>query len=447
MNPQIFREYDIRGIAGEDLTLAEVEELGRGLGTWYRRHDCRRISVGRDCRLSSPEFSHSVIQGLRATGCDVIDIGIGPTPLLYFSIHHLSADGGVMVTASHNPSEYNGFKVCRGLDSVHGHQIQAIARIIAEKNFETGTGRLETAAVSEAYLDFLVRDIRLSRPLRVGVDAGNGTAGMLFLPILERLGCDVQALYCDMDGRFPNHPADPTVLSNLQDLIALVKTHQLDVGFGFDGDGDRLGVVDEQGNVIYGDRLMIIFAREILSRHGHGTFIGEVKCSQVMYDEIEARGGRAIMWKTGHSLIKEKMKAEQALLAGEMSGHIFFAERYLGYDDALYAACRLLEILDRQPAGLSQLLTDLPHTFVTPEIRVDCPDNLKFEVAKRLAQLFRASYPVIEIDGVRILFEDGWGLLRASNTQPALVMRFEARTEARLDAMRALVEDALREAL
>jgi phosphomannomutase/phosphoglucomutase len=302
---------------------------------------------------------------------------------------------------------------------------------------------LGSAEVGPAYLDMVSGNIKLGKSLRVGVDGGNGTAGPVAVPVMQRLGCEVHDIYCDMDGTFPNHEADPTVLKNMQDLIALVRNKQLDLGIGFDGDGDRIGVVDENGSIIFGDKLMIIYAREILSRKPGATFISEVKCSQTMYDDIAKNGGRAIMWKTGHSLIKKKMKDENAELAGEMSGHMFFKDRYFGFDDATYAACRLLEILSNSEQRLSQLLADVPTTYTTPEIRVDCPDSVKFTLVKQVTEYFRQRYEVIDIDGVRVLFADGWGLVRASNTQPALVLRFEALSQNRLQEIRNVVESAL----
>ena len=386
-----------------------------------------------------------MIEGLNAAGCQVVDIGVCPTPVLYFSIRHLQQEGGVMVTASHNPPEYNGFKLCIGHDSIHGQQIQQIREIIAKRAFVAGAGTHSVADVIVPYKAFFEENLRISRPLRVGLDAGNGTAGVVAVPILEALGCEVHALYCEMDGTFPNHPADPTVPDNLTDLIALVREKRLDLGIGYDGDGDRIGVVDEKGNVIFGDKLMIIFAREILSRKPGSTFIAEVKCSQTLYDDIEKHGGRGIMWKTGHSLIKEKMKQEKAELAGEMSGHIFFADRYFGYDDAVYASCRLLEILADTGKRISTLLADVPPTFTTPEIRVACPDDKKFALVDAVTDYFRSGHRVIDIDGVRVLFADGWGLLRASNTQPALVLRFEAQSRQRLAEIRDLIEAKLAE--
>lgn len=443
MNPGMFREYDIRGIAGKDMTEDDVFLIGKGVGTFIREHDRTKLTVGRDCRLTSDLYSEKVIEGLLSTGCDVIDIGVCPTPVLYFSIQHLNQEGGVMVTASHNPGEYNGFKLCIDLDSIHGKDIQKILGIINEKSFVTGKGSLSTADVVTPYKEFVENNITLAGPIKVGIDAGNGTAGVVAVPLLKKLNCEVYDIYCDMDGTFPNHEADPTVEKNMQDLIALVEEKRLDIGIGYDGDGDRIGVVDEKGNIVYGDKLMIIFAREILSRKPGATFISEVKCSKVMYDDIEKHGGRAIMWKTGHSLIKKKMKEENAELAGEMSGHIFFADRYFGYDDATYASCRLLEILTKTGKKISELLSDVPKTYTTPEIRVECPDDKKFVVVQKITDYFRERYNVIDIDGVRVLFDDGWGLVRASNTQPALVLRFEALSESRLSEIRKLVESTL----
>ncbi len=445
MIKDIFREYDIRGIAGKDMTDADVLEIGRGIGTYLARHGCFRLTLGRDCRLTSDRYAEQITKGLMSTGCHVTDIGICPTPVLYFSIFHLKQEGGVMITASHNPPAYNGFKVCKGVDSVHGRQIQEIRKIIEQGSFVKGNGSRTQADVIPAYKEYIIKNIQIARPMRIGIDAGNGTAGVVALPILKQLNCEVFDLYCDMDGNFPNHEADPTVLKNLKDLIALVKDKKLELGIGYDGDGDRIGVVDETGKVIYGDQLMIIFSREILSRKPGATFISEVKCSKTMYDDIRAHGGNPIMWKTGHSLIKEKMKIEKAELAGEMSGHLFFADRYLGYDDAVYASCRLLEILAATGKTVSELLADVPKTYSTPEIRMECPDAQKFSIVERLTDIFRSRYEVIDIDGARIVFDDGWGLVRASNTQPALVLRFEALSEKRLTEIKTLVESALSE--
>lgn len=441
----MFREYDIRGIAGKDMDETDVTLIGKGIGTYLLGRGNRRITVGRDCRESSERYAELLMRGLASAGCHVVDIGLCPTPAGYFSIRHLSAEGGVMVTASHNPPEYNGFKICSGTDSVYGEQLQEILQLIRDGRFRQGQGRRETFDILPPYIEYLAANITLRHPLRVGVDAGNGTAGLTAVPLLKALGCEVFDLYCEPDGRFPNHEADPTVAANMQDLAALVREKRLDVGFGFDGDGDRIGVVDHEGNLIYGDQLMIIFAREILARKPGATFISEVKCSQTMYDDINSRGGNAVMWKTGHSLIKQKMKETGAALAGEMSGHIFFADRYLGYDDAVYAACRLLEILAATDQRIPEILADVPRTYTTPEIRVECPDDRKFGLVARITDYFRKRHDVIDIDGVRVLFGDGWGLVRASNTQPALVLRFEALSAERLQEIREQVEGVLRE--
>ncbi len=443
MNPEIFREYDIRGIAGKDMNEEDVISLGKAIGTLLKGRGCKTLSLARDCRTTSESYAQNLTAGLLSTGCDVIDIGICPTPVFYFSIHHLKTHGGVMVTASHNPKAYNGFKICHGLDSVHGEELKGLLQIIHENRYAQGTGIRYEEDVLAVYEDYLVENITIEQKLKVGVDCGNGTAGPVILPLLDRLGCRVENLYCDMDGDFPNHEADPTVLENMQDLIAMVREKGLDLGIGFDGDSDRIGVVDETGKIIYGDRLMILFAREILSRKPGSTFISEVKCSKTLYDDIEKHGGKAIMWKTGHSLIKEKMKVEKAEFAGEMSGHMFFADRYLGYDDALYAACRLLEILSSTGKRISELLADVPETFTTPEIRMDCPDSEKFDVVEKVRNHLMKRYEIIDIDGVRVLFDDGWGLVRASNTQPALVLRFEAMSEHRLGEIRKLVESVV----
>jgi phosphomannomutase / phosphoglucomutase len=443
LNPEIFRQYDIRGVAGKDMTEDDVVLLGKGVGTYLRQQNNRFVVVGRDCRLTSETYALRFVEGLTATGCRVMDIGICPTPVVYFAIRHLRAEGGVMVTASHNPPEFNGFKICSGVDSVFGEQIQQIRRIIDSRAFSEGTGETDSCEILPDYIDYVLDNIHLKRPLRVGVDGGNGTGGLTAVPIIKNLGCELHELYTDLDGTFPNHEADPTVASNMADLVALVKDKQLDVGLAFDGDADRIGVVDADGRLIYGDELMVLFSREILARKPGATFVSEVKCSQVIYDDIIKNGGNAIMWKTGHSMIKQKMKEVGAELAGEMSGHIFFADRYFGYDDAVYAGCRLLEILAATGQTVGGLLADLPRTFNTPEIRVDCPDRIKFDVVERVTEYFRQREKVIDIDGVRVLFDGGWGLVRASNTQPALVLRFEAFSDARLMEIRQIVEQVL----
>jgi phosphomannomutase/phosphoglucomutase len=443
MDPGTFREYDIRGIVGSQITEADVTRLGQAFGTYLARQGKRRVAMGRDVRPSSEQFREALLEGLLDTGVHVTDVGVCPTPLLYFSLHHLDLEGGIMITASHNPPEYNGFKICNGRETIFGAEIQRLRTIMDEDNFVRARGTLESYDIGSVYHNYVLNNIRLKRPLRIGVDAGNAVGGPVALPLFRDLGCEVHDLYCEPDGTFPNHQPDPTVVDNLQDLIALVRRERLDVGVAYDGDCDRIGVVDEQGQVVFGDRLMIIFAREILSRRPGVSFISEVKCSKTLYDDIERLGGTAIMWKTGHSLIKKKMKEVNAALAGEMSGHMFFADRYFGYDDAIYASCRLLEILAASGKTIAQLLEGVPTTVVTPEIRVDCPDEIKFSLVERVTEHFRKTDEIIDVDGVRALFEGGWGLVRASNTQPALVLRFEAETEEQLQRYRQIVEEAV----
>jgi phosphomannomutase/phosphoglucomutase len=444
LNPAIFREYDIRGIADVELLSPDVEQLGRGLGTYLRRASGGvKINVGRDCRLSSTRLRDALVQGLLATGCDITDIGTVPTPVLYHSAQNLNADGAIMITGSHNPAEYNGFKSVCGAGTLHGKAIQDVLHLIQQADFESGAGTLATSDAVTPYVDEVAAQFHLDRRIKVVADAGNGTAGPVFHRILEKLNVQAAELFFEMDGRFPNHHPDPTVPANLAHLIEKVRATGADLGLAFDGDSDRIGAVDEHGDVIYGDLLLLIYAREILTRKPGATFIGEVKCSQVMYDQIAKLGGNGIMYKTGHSLIKAKMKEEHAELAGEMSGHMFFGDRYRGYDDALYSACRLIEIVAKSGQPLSAQLAGVPKMVSTPEIRIDCPDDLKFALVQRVAQHFKAKYKTIDIDGVRVIFPEGWGLLRASNTQPVLVMRFEAANEHLLKQYQSEVEGVL----
>lgn len=447
MNRQIFREYDIRARVDLDLDIVGVYRLGQALATYYRGQGKRRLVVGRDCRPSSPAWGERLIAALAAGGCEVTDIGICPTPVLYFAVRHLQADGGVIVTASHNPPEFNGFKICNGYHTIFGAEIQKLYHLVQQGEFVTGAGSVDYQEVIPAYQDHLARNLSITRPLRLGMDAGHGTAGPVALSLVRRLGCEVWPLYCEMDGRFPAHQPDPTVEANLTDLQALVEEQGLDLGVAYDGDGDRLGVIGPKGEVIWGDELLVLFSRAILQEHPGATIIGEVKCSQRLYDDIARHGGRPIMWKTGHSLIKQKMLEEGALLAGEMSGHLFFADRYFGYDDAIYATGRLLELLAAGNQTITELLADLPPAVITPEIRRDCPEDMKFKVVERLTKRLAACGPIIDTDGVRFLHPEGWGLVRASNTQPALVLRFEATTPERLEEIRTLVEDMLTEEL
>jgi phosphomannomutase / phosphoglucomutase len=448
MNAAIFREYDIRGVADRDLKDEVVIDIGHGLGIALGADLGRapRVVVCRDCRLSGPRLTSALVAGLRRAGAQVVDVGVGPTPKCYFAVHHLDADGGIMITGSHNPPDENGFKIMKGKASFFGAEIQALREAIETRKLpEAGPGSLETAEVDDAYVEALTRGISLATTdLSVAIDSGNGAAGPLALAAFERMGLEPIALYCDMDGTFPNHHPDPTVPANLTELTSVVKARGARIGIAFDGDGDRVGVVDPSGELVFGDRLLALFARHVLREHPGAAVIGEVKCSAALFSDIEAHGGRAIMWKTGHSNIKSKMKTEGALLAGEMSGHFFFADRYFGFDDGIYAALRIVEIVAREGKTATHLLSDLPRGHATPEIRVDCDDAVKQEVVAKVREHFRDRHTVREIDGVRIEYDDGaWGLVRASNTGPIIVLRFEAPTEARLDAISSEIHQVL----
>jgi phosphomannomutase/phosphoglucomutase len=444
MNPTIFREYDIRGRVPDELDHEIVYRMGLSFGTYYHVHGAEKIAVGRDCRLSSVEFRESLVTGLQESGIGVVDVGMIPTPLLYFSLFHLDLDGGIQLTASHNPPEDNGFKVCLGKTSIHGEEIQRIREIGESGKFHRGKGSVEEIDIVNPYLDYLQGNLRPgSVPRKVVVDAGNGMGGMVAPQVYTTMGVEVETLFCEPDGLFPNHHPDPTVPENLTDLISKVSEVSADLGIAFDGDADRIGVVDSEGAIIWGDQLMIIFARDLLERNPGAKIIGEVKCSQILFDDIRSHGGDPIMWKVGHSLIKSKLKEESALLAGEMSGHLFFADRYFGYDDAIYAGARLLEILTQGEKSVMDLLTGIPRMVNTPEIRLDCPDEKKFDVVSSLAEDFKREYEVIDVDGARVIFDGGWGLVRASNTQPVLVLRFEAQEETRLEEIRQIFMDKL----
>ena len=446
MKPTIFREYDIRGVVDKDITDEDVVVLGKAIGTYMDKAGVRRICLGRDCRLSSDRYRDLLVEGLVATGREVIDIGVCPTPLLYFSVFHFDVDGGVMITASHNPPEYNGFKVMVGKSTIWGPEIKKLYEIATSGQFASGTGAVEPREIIPPYIDYVSSNVRISRPVSLAVDAGNGTGGPVAVPLMQRLGLEITPLYCEMDGRFPNHEPDPTVEENLEDLRKTVVEKGLELGVAYDGDCDRVGVVDEKGQIIYGDMLMAIFARAILAEHPGATFIAEVKCSKNLYDDIARHGGKAIMWRTGHSLIKQKMLETGALLAGEMSGHMFFKDRWFGFDDGIYASVRLVELVSASSEPLSTWLKDMPPTYSTPEIRVECPDEIKFKVVEHVKNQLADKYEVIDVDGVRVNFPDGWGLVRASNTQPALVLRFEATSPERLEEIRALIEEAVAKA-
>ncbi len=443
-NPFIIREYDIRGEVKKDLSPPVVEGLGRAFGTFLRRSGGRVAIVGRDCRLSSPELARTLCIGIRSTGVSVIDAGLVPTPCLYFGLYNLEVDGGVMITGSHNPPEYNGFKIAVGRSTIYGNDIKRVATLMETDDFETGEGSYEEIDLLSSYKTYLSDAMNVERKLKVIIDSGNGTAGLVAPEVFRGAGCDLIELYSEPDGNFPNHHPDPIVKKNLEELIDTVVREKADLGIAFDGDADRIGAVDERGEIIWGDHLLILFSREILAK-GPAKVVFEVKCSQALPEEIEKAGGTPIMSSTGHSLIKKRMREEGATLAGEMSGHIFFADRYFGYDDAIYAALRLIELCSRTERRLSQLLSDVPKYFSTPEIRVDCPDHRKFEVVRSIKEHFRKDHDVIDVDGGSILFPDGWGLVRASNTQPVLVLRFEADSETNLSGIKESVLSVLRD--
>ena len=432
----IFRQYDIRGLVDAELTPALAQALGRAFASaaWDRLRRAPVIAVGRDNRPSGSALAAGIRRGICEAGGKALDIGEAPTPALYFAVHDLKADGGVQVTGSHNPPEFNGFKMVLAGEAVHGDAILALRDVIESERWRTGPGHEEkVVGILDSYCKAIVGRNHLARHVRVVVDCGNGVSSLVAVDTLSALGAEVTPLFCDSDGSFPNHHPDPTVPENLRDLQRAVAETRAELGIAFDGDGDRIGAVDEDGRIIWGDQLLIILGRDAVRRFGKGVpVIFDVKCSELLPQALEAAGAQPVMWKTGHSLIKAKMKELHAPLAGEMSGHMFFAGDWFGFDDALFAAARLLEIVAAAPGGLARLLADLPETVTTPEIRVDCPEEVKFDLVARAAEHFAGLYRVNTIDGVRIAFADGWGLLRASNTQPVLVLRFEATSEAAL---------------
>lgn len=445
MNPLIFREYDIRGDASRDLDDALIEDLGRALGTRLQRQGHFRVVVCRDCRLSSDRLHAALTRGMLATGMRLLDIGVGATPMMYFTVFDQDTDGGVQITGSHNPKGDNGFKMMAGKQALSGTEVRDLRMMIETRDFDLRDGgSIEYYDPIPSYAAYMRGNINLARTdLRFAVDAGNGTGGPITLAAMRAVGLSPDAMHCEMDGNFPNHHPDPSELENVEELKRRVIERGYEFGIAYDGDADRIGLIDDQGNVIWGDKLMILMSRAILARQPGATIIGEVKCSQTLYDDIAKHGGRPIIWKTGHSLIKKKMKEEGALLAGEMSGHMFLADKYFGFDDAIYAALRVCEIIAASDKPLSQLLSDVPSTYSTPELRVECSDEKKFQVVSRVLSHFRASHDVLDIDGARIKFPNGWGLVRASNTQPSLVMRFEATDEASLAGIRQTVESVV----
>ncbi|HEX7117222.1 MAG TPA: phosphomannomutase/phosphoglucomutase [Longimicrobiales bacterium] len=450
VNPHIFREYDIRGVVGEDLTRGVAERIGRAYATELRR---RRggaadltVAVGRDNRPSSPELADGIVRGIQAAGVHVVDIGTAPTPVLYFATKRYETDGGIQITGSHNPPEYNGFKMVMDGRAIWGDAIQGLRSLIENDDFEAGSGNREVRDILPDYVADVTSRFRLARPIKVVADCGNGVGSLVAERLLEGIGAEVVPLYCISDGTFPNHHPDPVVDENLVDLIARVREEKADLGVAFDGDADRIGAVDGNGEIIRGDTLLLLFGLDVLERRGPGQkLIFDVKCSQAVPEVFGARGGEPIMWKTGHSLIKEKMRETGAPVAGELSGHICFSDDFYGFDDALYAACRLVDLVGRSDRPLSAMVDEFPKYVSTPEIRIDVPEAEKFEIVRRAVEDFRKDHDVIAVDGARVLFEDGWGLLRASNTQPVLVLRFEARTPERLTEIRRVVEGWLRD--
>ncbi len=443
----VFREYDVRGLIDSELTIEFAEHLGRAFGSMAIEHLGRapHIVIGCDNRPSSAGFAAALSHGIMATGGTVVRIGTVPTPAVYFAVQALGTDGGVQVTGSHNPPEFNGFKFVLDGESLHGSAITALGERMAAEHYLTGAGREEhDDTVLRLYRQAIVERHKLARPVKVVADCGNGVTSLVAIETLRDLGAEVIPLFDTSDGTFPNHHPDPTVVENLADLQAAVRQHGAELGIAFDGDGDRIGAVDENTRPIWGDQLLVLYGRDAVRRFGSGVaVIFDVKCSEVLPQALTAAGARPVIWKTGHSLIEAKMKEEKSPLAGEMSGHIFFGGDWFGFDDALFAAARLLEIVAASPHGLAPLLADLPETFATPEMRVACPDDRKFGIVAEAVEYFSSRYPVITIDGVRITYEDGWGLLRASNTQPVLVLRFEATSPESRDAHKAELMDWL----
>lgn len=443
MNLEIFREYDIRGVVEKDLTPDVVEKLGRAFGSHVIGASGKSVVVGRDVRLSGDSLFASLSKGLTASGCDVVDIGRVPTPTLYFAEYHLKTDAAVMITGSHNPPEFNGFKLILNKGGFWGKQIQELAREMRSGTFATGKGAITKTDVIEPYIKMVKGKIQLTKKIKVVIDSGNGCGGLLAPRLFKEMGCEVIELFSEPDGLFPNHHPDPTVLKNTLQLREAVVKHGAALGIGYDGDADRIGVVDEKGNLLYGDQALMIFARDILSRRKGSKVIFDVKCSRNLPEWVVKYGGIPIMSPTGHSIIKQRMHDEGAPLAGEMSAHIFFGEDYYGYDDAIFATAKMLKIIDDAGEPVSAFLKEVPHMESTPEIRVDCPDSEKFGIVKELVEYYRAKYKVIDIDGVRIDFAQGWGLIRASNTQPVLVMRFEAETKDALERYKREVYEKL----
>ena len=432
-DPSILREYDIRGIVGGTVHAADARAIGRTLGTLVRRKGGKRVALGYDGRLSSPELAAACIEGLTAAGIDVVDIGLAATPMLYFAVYHLEADGGIQITGSHNPPDYNGFKMMMGKKSFFGADIQKLGEMAGKGDWETGQGKVEKVSILADYAARLLRDVKPGKKLKVAWDTGNGAVGVSIRAVVDKLEGEHFVLNEKVDGTFPSHHPDPTVPKNLEQLIAEVKKRGCDLGIAFDGDGDRIGAVDGKGRILWGDQLLVLWARDVLKTNPGATIIADVKASQVLFDEIAKAGGKPMMYKTGHSLIKSKMAEIGSPLAGEMSGHVFFADTFYGFDDALYCGLRLLNIVANSKESLAEMRDGLPQPVNTPELRFDCPDDLKFGVVEKVKErLQKDGATFSDIDGVRVSTKDGWWLLRASNTQPVLVARCEAADDAGL---------------
>jgi phosphomannomutase/phosphoglucomutase len=436
----IFRQYDIRGIVGQDLDAGVTEAVGQAFGSMVRAESGKktpRIAVGCDNRLTSPDLVAGLVAGIRAAGVDVLQVGTVPTPVLYWSEATFGTDAGVQITGSHNPPEWNGIKMSLGRSALYGDAIQEIRTRILNGDMDKGSGAHEQVEVLDRYVTDVAERLRLTRPMKVAVDAGNGAGALVAEQLLKAIGARVTPLFCESDGTFPNHHPDPTVDENLEDLIRTVRGAPHDLGVAFDGDADRIGAVDEEGTIVRGDVLLLLYGLDLLERLGRGQkLIFDVKCSQVLPEVFAAAGGEPIMWKTGHSLIKRKMKETGALLAGELSGHIMVADDYYGFDDALYNACRLVSIVSRTGRSLSEMVAEFPVYVSTPEIRIDVSEEQKWSVVDEAVKHFKKGHDVIDVDGARVLFGDGWALLRTSNTQPAIVARIEAKTAARLQEIR-----------
>jgi len=441
INDDIFRKYDIRGIADKDLTNEFAFHLGKAFGTYLKRKNLTDIAVCRDVRKSSPRLYENITKGISDTGCNLINIGVGPSPLLYFTVFHYDLDGGLMITGSHNPIEYNGFKMMRDKETVYGEQIQELKELIKKEDYEEGKGNIKEKEVVKDYLEYTSSLISPEKSLKIVLDPGNGTAGPLATELFKTLGANFQCINCEPDGNFPNHLPDPTVVKYTKQLSDKVLKEKAAMGIGYDGDSDRAGIIDENGRLVYGDQLLGTLAKPIITKNPGTEVIFDVKCSQGLVEWIEEMGGKPLMWKTGHSLLKVKMKETGSLIAGEMSGHIFIADNYYGFDDALFVSARFYEIASKSNKTVSEIINEMPYYESTPEIRTEVGEEAKWKIVEAAKEEFSKKYKTIQIDGVRILFGDGWGLVRASNTQPIVVTRFEAKTKDRLEEIKNIVTD------